>query len=209
MCEPTTLAIMTIASSAMQAFGAIQAGNAQAAASAYQAHILDQNRATALDNARRQQLAADQEENALRRKNAQMLGSQIAAAGASGIELSSGSINDVFGDTVTLGEEDALTLRSNWNDRIRGLYSDAQGYAQQAALSRAEGKQARTAGYINAASSLLASAGKIGDAWGTLTAKPAGNTPNSVTIGSSNSAWGSSSGSFPSRLSVPGGFSRT
>lgn len=156
---------LAVAGAATGAIGSIQAGNAKASAASYQAAILEKNRQTALDNAAKTQAAADQDENALRRKNAQFAGTQIASAAGGNIDLSSGSIADIFADTARLGEEDALTLRQNWDAKVSDQYQQARDFSSQAALTRAEGKQAKRAGYINAASSLLAGATSISSKW--------------------------------------------
>lgn len=181
---------IAIASGVIGAAGAIQQGNAASAAANYNATILDKNRQTALENAARQQSAATQDEIGLRRKNAQFAGTQIASAAASGVDLSSGSMADAIGQTTLLNEEDALTLRENWGDRIRGTYADAQSMQDQAALTRAQGKAAKSASYINAASSLLASASTVAGKWDSLKAPTKATT--SVFKGSSYSGSGPS-----------------
>lgn len=171
MCDPITAT--AVAAAAVSATGSVMAGNAQASAASYQATILEKNRQTALENAAKTQAAADQDEAALRRKNAQFAGTQIASAAGSNIELSSGSIADIFADTARLGEEDALTLRQNWGEKVADQYQQARDFSSQAALTRAGGKQARKAGYINAASSLLNAASSTGSKWDAMKTKAA------------------------------------
>jgi len=171
VCDPITAT--AAAAAVVSATGSAMAGNAQASAASYQASILEKNRQIALDNAAKTQAAADQDENALRRKNAQFAGTQIASAAGGNIDLSSGSIADIFADTARLGEEDALTLRQNWDSKVADQYQQARDYASEAALTKAGGKQARKAGYINAASSLLNAASSVGSKWAPMQKKAA------------------------------------
>jgi hypothetical protein len=156
----------TAAGGAMQAYGQLREGQAAQATANYQAYIAEQNRKTALETARRTQEAAARDEEALRRKNAQLAGSQRANAAGSGIDLGSGSIADVFDDTVRLGEEDALTLRSKWWDDVNARHMEARNFGSEAQLTRMRGKQARSASYINATTSLLNTASSVSSKWG-------------------------------------------
>lgn len=166
MCDPVSAtAVLAVAGAANGVVGSVVSGNAKAASASYQASILEKNRQTALENAAKTQLAAEQDERALRRKNAQFAGTQIASAAGGNIDLSSGSIADIFADTARLGEEDALTLRRNWGDKVSDQYQQARDYSSQAALSRAEAKNAKRASIINATSSLLSGASAVAGKW--------------------------------------------
>lgn len=166
MCDPVSLTIAaTVAAGGMQAYGQLKEGQAAQSSANYQAYIAEENRKTALDTARRTQEAAARDEEALRRKTAQQLGSQRANAAGSGIDLGTGSIADVFDDTVRLGEDDALTLRSKWWDDVNARHVEARNFGAEGQLSKMRGKQARTASYINATSSLLNTASSVAGKW--------------------------------------------
>ncbi len=140
------------------AMGAIQAANAQATAAEYNARIqernaviADQNRKQALDTA---EIAASDK----RRENRRVLASMRAAYGTSGLEMA-GSPLDVLEDTAL--EQELDTQRIMYEGRLRAREGAIQmlGLREDAALSRMEGRSARTAGYIAAAGSLASGAG--------------------------------------------------
>jgi hypothetical protein len=114
------------AGTALSALGAIQSGNAQARAAEYNAAAIQQQAAS--------------NEASIRRNATRVRQAQEAAVGASGIELS-GSPLEVIADSAANAELDALTVRYGGDVR--------------ASQERARGAQARQAGYMGAASSLL------------------------------------------------------
>jgi hypothetical protein len=135
---------LLIASTAMQAIGAIQQGNAAKDAANYNAGMLDQNATV-----ERQQAGA--REDALRRRSAMVLGSQRAAFGQSGGGMG-GSAADVMQQSAMNAELDALTTRYEGDLRARGMQAQATG-------ERFAGEQAQRQGYFNAVGSILGGAG--------------------------------------------------
>lgn len=145
------------ASAAVGAYSAYQGGQtakanarSQQDAANYNAEIAAQNAAVA-----RQQASAREE--AQRRQARQVLGEQRAALSQAGIGLA-GSAADVYGASANAAELDALNIRYEGE-------LDARGLLAQSSLSNFEGqvagRNARTAGqagYLNAASTLLAGA---------------------------------------------------
>lgn len=140
---------LLIASTAVQAIGAVSKGNAAKAAAGYNAALMDQEAA-----AERQQASAREEQG--RRQAAQVLGAQRAAFAQSGGGMG-GSAADVMRQSSINAELDALTMRYEGELRARGLES-------QAAAERFAGKQAQRAGYFEAAGTILGGAAKYGDA---------------------------------------------
>jgi hypothetical protein len=82
---------------------------------------------------------------------------------ANGIEIDSGSPLDVLMDTAQLGELDALTIRANAEREAYGFRSQQGNLTAQAGLTQMAGRNAVTAGYIGAGSTLLSSAATAGD----------------------------------------------
>ena len=162
MCEPTTLAIVSIASTvASTALGAMaQAGQRQALEqrAAYQAAVLRNNEALAnmmADEARRRGEVAEARQ---REKTKQLLGTQTARLAGQGTDLS-GSALDILGDSAAAGELDALTVRSNaareaWAHRTR-----AAEFAAEAARPRPGEGGGR------GAASLIGGLGSVADKW--------------------------------------------
>lgn len=132
--------MLTIAGAVVSAVGSIAQGNAQAAAADYNAKISERNRVTTLEQ------TYTEIENQ-RAKNRKLQGEIRAAYGANGFEMS-GTPLDVMSDTVAEQEYDIA--KQKYVGRVK-----AQGFTEQAALSRLEGKSAKKAGYIGAASSLI------------------------------------------------------
>lgn len=87
---------------------------------------------------------------AKRREVEQSLGSSLAAYSASGIDMSSGSALDALGQAAGQGELDAQNIM--YEGRV------------QASNLRSRAKSAKSAGYINAASSLLGNYSTFGKA---------------------------------------------
>lgn len=139
---------LMIASTAMQAIGAIQQGNSAQAAANYNAAILDQNATV-----ERQQAGA--REDAKRREARMILGSQRAAFAQSGGGMG-GSAADVMQESAINAELDALTLRYEGDLRARGMNAEAAG-------ERFAGAQAQRQGYFSAAGSILGGAARYGE----------------------------------------------
>ncbi len=92
--------------------------------------------------------AADQ-----RLKTQRLVGTQIANAGAGGIDPNTGSPLTVEGQTKEWGELDALRI-------INNAQRSAWGYTTQAGITSYQGGQQQTAAYATAGSTLLGGASK-------------------------------------------------
>lgn len=160
MCGVTmgvVLAWASVATAAVGAYSAIQAGKGQEAqyksaqqAADYNAEMQRQNAAVA-----RQQAGAREE--AQRRQARQVLGEQRAALSQAGIGLS-GSAADVYGQSAANAELDALNIRYEGELDARGLLAQSQLTSYEGQVSGMNAKSAKRAGYVNAASSLLSGA---------------------------------------------------
>lgn len=133
--------ILTAASTAVAVYGARQQAKAAEQAADYNAEVAEQNAGIAREQAA---LRAQQ----IDRENRLRLGATKAAAGASGISGGAGTVIDVVGDLVTQGELQRQEALYEGELRARGFTIDRD-------LSRAEGRNARSAGRINAATALL------------------------------------------------------
>lgn len=95
------------------------------------------------------QIEADQ----VRRNNRIRLGMARANAAKNGVDISGGSAEDVFNDLAVQGELEALS--TSYAGQTQSAY-----LRNRARMSRWEGRQAKSAGYLNAASTLLSGASK-------------------------------------------------
>jgi hypothetical protein len=157
MCDLITA--LTLAGTALGAVGQIQQGQATAAASRYNAKVAKMNADISERQARDALERGKLEEQKKRTQVQQVLGRQKAAMAANGVDLGFGSPLDTLVDTATMGEIDALTIRSNsareaYDYRVRAANGQAQ-----ANLDNMNADAAETAGYLGAAGTLLTGAG--------------------------------------------------
>jgi hypothetical protein len=149
MCEPVSIgmAIVAVASAAMQAKSQREQGKFQHGTAKYNARVAE-NEAVETAN------VGTEEEMKHRRATAELLSKQRAKLGAAGVSLGSGSALQLQEDTQTLGEVDALRIRSNFRSQAAALETGAE-------LTRAEGKFAESAGKKAAIGTLFSTAGGV------------------------------------------------
>lgn len=153
MCELMTM--LTIGSTLMGGLGAIQQGQASAASARYNARVADMN-ARMADRAAKDALERGKlEEQKQRQKTAQLMGQQTAAMAANGVDIGFGSPLDLLVDTATLGELDALTIRSNAYREERDIRQQGANYRGQAGMYRAQASSASTGGFLGAMGTFL------------------------------------------------------
>lgn len=138
--------VLMAVGTAVSAYGQIQAGNAAEQAAAYNASIAQQQAAEASQ-------AAKSKAFDLSTQRRTMIGRQVAAFGASGVDVNSGTPLDVMSHTATQYEMDIQ------NAGIAADQATQSGY-EQAQLDLMQGKQAQTAGWINAGASVFGGLGK-------------------------------------------------
>ena len=158
MCELMTA--LMIGSTLMGGVGAIQQGQAASASAKYNAQVADMN-AKMADRAAKDALERGKlEEQKQRQNTAGLMGQQTAAMAANGLDLTFGSPLDTLVDTATLGELDALTIRSNSYREERDIKQQGANYRGQASMYRAQGSSALTGGYLNAMGTFLGGGAK-------------------------------------------------
>ncbi len=143
----------------LAAVGAIQGGQAAKAQAEAQAKASEYNASLTKIQAdvARQQAGAREEQQ--RRGARQVMGRQRAAIAQSGVGFI-GSALDISEQSAANAELDALTTRYQGELAARGLLAQAEGDLYGAKVQRVAGKQAQTAGYLQAGSSLLTGYGK-------------------------------------------------
>jgi hypothetical protein len=146
MCEPTTIALALSATATVaQGFSAKQKGKFDFGVAKFNARQLE-NEATQTKN------VGVEEENRKRRQTAELLSRQRVQLAAQGVELGSGSAEQLQQNTIDLGEVDALRVRSNFE-------LQAQSREDQAGLTLAQGKAAKSAGNRAFLTSLVTAGG--------------------------------------------------
>lgn len=132
--------LMQVAGGITQAYGQVQAGEAAGKAYEFNAAQAEQNSAQA-------KLIAAQEERQVRINARRQIGSMVADYGASGVTME-GSPMAVIAESAANAELDALNIRY-------GGESKARNFKNEATVLRYQGGQARSAGYLGAAATLM------------------------------------------------------
>lgn len=164
--DPATMAIAaTVGSTAMSAIGSIQQGKAASAAAGYNAKVAAQNAELARQNASFAGAQGEQNVAAQQAENKAKLAAIEAQQGASGVDVNSGSFSQVRQSASKLGMLNALNIRSEAARKAYGFQTEATNYDAKGRLIKAQGKAARTAGYINAGATILGGAAKAADSY--------------------------------------------
>lgn len=167
MADPGTLIaagslVTGLAGAATSAVGAESQAKATAAQATYQAQVAANNQIIANQNAEAAVAQGDVQAQNQSLQNAARVGGIIAAQGASGVDVNSGSNLDVQKSQREVGELDAQTIRYNAAQQARGFEEEAASAGGQAGLYNAEAAYAPVAGDIGAAGSLLGGASSVG-----------------------------------------------
>lgn len=147
----------TMVTGAVQAYGQILQANAQADASKYNAYIQKQNAAIATQNQNIASQSGEAQAGISEQKTRATSGAIQANQAASGVDVNSGSAVDARQSTAELGELDALTIRSNATREAYGYETQVVSDKANANLDEFEAKNDETAGYIQAAGTVLGS----------------------------------------------------
>jgi hypothetical protein len=161
----------------ISAYSAIQAGNAQQAASDYQAQVAANNATIASYNANAAIATGNQQLQAAQEQAAQHQGMIRAAFGAGGIDLDSGSsLRDQQGvaqvDTLNQETITSNAARSAWNFQNQG-----SNFSSTAMLDTQTANNASTASYMSSFSSLLGGAGTMASQYSKINTPVATGTP--------------------------------
>lgn len=145
------------------AFGSYNTATAQKSVLNYESSVATNNATLANYQANVAQQVGDQQLNNSELRTAQLFGAQRATMAANGVDLGSGSANEVLASTKYMGERDALTIQNNTANQVWGYKTQGQNYTSEAAADTA------TANAINpryaAAASLLSGAGTVASNW--------------------------------------------
>lgn len=148
--------------------GAISSAHAQSANASYQAQIARNNAVTAEQNAQYATRAGAAQAQAKSMEGRAKLGRILAAQAANGIDVNSGSAVDVRTGEAQTSRLDTETTAHNALLTAYGYRTQGTSDTAQAGLLDAESRQAKAAGGLGAASSLLSGASSIGFKWAGL-----------------------------------------
>lgn len=151
------VAALLAVSTALQTYGMIQQGEAQAAQAKSAAQANEYNATVQRNNAQVAQAAAARQEEEQRSQFGQLQGAARAAVAQSGAGMG-GSNLEVLKRNALQNELDALTIRYEGQSKARGLIAQSQLETQQAGANRAAASAARTGAYISAGATALSGA---------------------------------------------------
>ncbi|CAB4156982.1 hypothetical protein UFOVP747_20 [uncultured Caudovirales phage] len=144
----TVASVASAGAGVLSALGGMQQQRQMAAAQEYNARVAEQNAATAF-------AAGTSQADLIALRNRQQLGQARAAAGASGLDVASGSPLEVMADLAGLGAADVAVARRNAEARFTSGQDEAR-------TRRMEADNSRRMAPINTAASLLGTAAQFG-----------------------------------------------
>ncbi|OWV77216.1 hypothetical protein ATY76_04565 [Rhizobium sp. R339] len=151
---------LTLGSTPVGAAGSVQQGQAAKAAGKYNQQVAEMNAELSERRAQDALERGAQEEQRKRQEVARIMGAQTAAMAANGLDISFGSPLDTLVDTATLGELDALTIRTNAYREAYDFRVDAVNQRAGGTLERMKGDATAKGSYLEAAGTILTGAGK-------------------------------------------------
>lgn len=151
-------AVTTLLGGVVSAVGAMQQGQAAAAQADYQAQIAERNAEVERINAERARDSAQIEQQQSDIETAALLGQQLAAQTASGVDIGVGSPVGARKAARIIGRRDALNIR--YAGEVEGFNREvaAQGFDANAQLQRMTGRNALRQGALGAFGSLIGTA---------------------------------------------------
>jgi hypothetical protein len=172
MVEPvsmSTLALISIGTSAaaggVGALGALSGGKAQSDMYKYQAGIASINKKIAEQNADYALKVGEVEAQRSGMQTSFKIASEKTAQAASGVDINTGNAAAVRESEREIGFQDETVIRANaerkaYSHQLEAMEATAKGTMATMAASGAE-----TAGYINAASSILGGVSSVSGKW--------------------------------------------
>ena len=154
-----------IAGSATSALGAAFTGSAQANMYNYQAAVANMNSQIAKQNADYEVALGEQRTQKVAMASQARTGTITAGAGASGLDINSGSKSEVIASSEKLGQYDEAIQRSDAARRAYGYEVEAADFTAQGALDTAAASTSKTAAEFNVAKSIIGGVGSVADKW--------------------------------------------
>jgi hypothetical protein len=150
----------------LNAVGTIEGGQATANSANYAAQVAANNAAVARNNAGYAEAAGQTSATATALKGAAQQGKIKTGQAASGVSVNTGSAVDVQASAHELNKLDTATDLHNADLQAYGYRTQATSDDAQAALDRAEAKQAPIGADLAAAGGILGAASSLGLKWG-------------------------------------------
>lgn len=156
----------------MQVFSAIQGaaaqkyqGEAAANQSKYQSAVAANNAIVSRRNADMAAREGNAAVEAKQMENRAKIGAITAAQGASGVDLNYGSAVDVRSSAAQTGQLSAINIRSQAIRKAYGYQNEASDFDTQSKLYTQQAKNDKTAGTMNATTTLLGGLSDSANSW--------------------------------------------
>lgn len=169
MVSPTAMAKTSIAGSGLgtglSVASALMGGSSSSKQYAYQAGIAQMNKKIALQNADYAREAGEGEAQAFGTKAAYRQGEIRTTQAASGLNVNSGSNLEVQQSQAKVDAQDMSTIRDNAARRAYGYETEAVNQEAKANAYKMAAKNAKTEGFLGAATSLVSGATSVASKW--------------------------------------------
>jgi hypothetical protein len=148
---------------ALSTVGSFNQASTQAGVLNYESQVAGNNAIYAGYQASIAKEVGEQQVQTSEMKTTQLEGAQTATLAANGVQLGSGSAQDILASTKYMGARDALTIQDNTNRRVWALGTEAANYQSESALDKSLSD--RVSPLTAAGSSLLTGAGSVAQSW--------------------------------------------
>lgn len=167
MADPISMTAIaaTAIGGGVTAYGQYFGSQAQSAQYKYQSAVAQMNAQIAQQNAKWAMDVGEIKAQQEGFKTAQQIAQTKAAQGASNLAVNVGSQVDVRASEADLGRYSEKLIRSDAARQAYGFEAQAAGDIAQSHLDEMAAKNAKTAGYIQAAGTLLGTAGSVSSKW--------------------------------------------
>ncbi len=158
MCNIYAQAAVAVVQTGVQIYGQQQQAKAQAEALNFNARQNEENARRSEQNIILERQANDRNELRQRIKTAQMVATQRANFGSSGIDIGSGTSLLAQTSTAGMGFEDLLSIRETSFSKQRQLHQQAIDFTNQANILRSQAKNVRRAANMQGFTTLVGNA---------------------------------------------------
>lgn len=138
MCSPTAL---LVAASLLQGASSLQQSESEANQLKFSAKQHESNARIALARADQATAIGKARESELKRQTAAVLAAQVARTAGSGIDIGSGSQQEVFESTIAIGASDILQNQLNTEQEVWGFKAQFSQEKQAASIKRRAAKR--------------------------------------------------------------------
>lgn len=162
MCVAVPL-MFAVASAATGAYGSYQTAKGQKNMANYQAQVANNNAIVAEYQAQDARARGDEEASAARRRGDQIKGQQRVAFAGAGVDISSGTAQELQDQTDFFSLADQNTARNNAAKDVWAKRAQVQNFQSEGAMQRATANSISPGGA--AFTSLLSRAGQVAGKW--------------------------------------------